>query len=212
MVNPRGLLCCCINVSTERQTVPPVPPVPAAMGMAPAFCPATPAGEQSSAQGWRHQEPTRGRAPCSAQLLCTNTALQGFKSGCFLWHGTSQGSVCQKFHAVLGAKRDISVRGHPSLPPPAAPGCSKAGSCHSYPRAPRPRLLRAPGMAGLCPSLPLPAARESAQPALLLVPAPGASSDGAELSLQQAGCKDELFPSGTMSAVPAWKIFIFLAW
>lgn len=67
----RGPLCCCMNVSTERQTVPPVPPVPAAVGMAPAFCSATPTREQSWARGWRHQEPTRGRAlpSCSAQTL-----------------------------------------------------------------------------------------------------------------------------------------------
>lgn len=32
-----------------------------------------------------------------------------------------------------------------------------------------------------------------------------------EQSLQQAGCKDKLFPSETMSAAPSWKIFIFFA-
>lgn len=60
--------------------------------------------------------------------------------------------------------------------------------------------------------MPLPAVQDCAEPSALLLPALVTSSDGAELSLQQAGCKDELFPSETMSAVPSWKIFIFFAW
>lgn len=147
--------------------VPPVPPMPAAMGMAPAVCSAR---EQSSAQGWRHQEPTRALAASSAQLLCTNTAPQASQSGCFLWRGTWQGSVCQKFHAVLRAREIFRCEAFPpSLPPAAAPGCSKAGSCHSCPHTPWPWLLHAPGLARLYPSLPLPAACPACCP-------PGASS------------------------------------
>lgn len=69
-----------------------------------------------------------------------------------------------------------------------------------------------PPRPGQALAIPLPAARQHAEPAALPVPALVTSSDGAEMSLQQAGCKDELFPSDTMSAAPSWKTFIFFAW
>lgn len=182
VVSPRGPLCCCTNVSRERQMVPPVPPVPAATGMAPAFGSAR---EQSSAQGWGHQEPTQGPVPCSAQLLCTNTAPQGSQAGCFLWHGTWQGSVCQKFHAVLRAREIFQCEAFPSLPPcllllllgvvpklaraTAAPALPSLGC--SMPWA---------WLGSLHPSIHPCLSQQPAQPAALLLPAPGASSEGAE--------------------------------
>lgn len=120
---------------------------------------------------------------------------------------------------MLRAKRDILVGGHPSFLPLAqvAPSLAQAPTA---PVLPWPQLLLTAlsPVQGPCPcpgqavAMPLLASRECAEPAALLLPALVASSDGAELSLQQAGCKDELFPSETMSAVPSWKIFIFFAW
>lgn len=128
--------------------------------------------------------------------------------------------MCQKLHAVLVAKREISAGGQPSFLPPAqaAPSLARAAAA---PVLSWPQLLLATAAAPRhcppgqghppCPHqhlpMPFPTARACCSLSYFV-----AGSGGAELCLQQEGCKDELFPSETMSAALSWKTFIFFAW